>query len=188
MKLTSLNKKIFLFFISFFFSSILFSEDEVDLWKKENLSKKNIPTKIQNSSEKKEKTNININAKPLKENEVNLDDLVVSRNPIYGIYDPSENNLNLEMWLNSEGTTIKDTIDRINKIKLSSFAEELLVNTLFTVSKLPGRNMTDEEFINYKIDWLIKNKKDNMISIFLNKKSRLITSKLSSDLWSCSFR
>tara|TARA_B110000027_G_C16099011_1_gene292180 strand:- start:73 stop:1821 length:1749 start_codon:yes stop_codon:yes gene_type:complete len=180
MKLTSLNKKIFLFFISFFFSSILFSEDEVDLWKKENLSKKNIPTKIQNSSEKKEKTNININAKPLKENEVNLDDLVVSRNPIYGIYDPSENNLNLEMWLNSEGTTIKDTIDRINKIKLSSFAEELLVNTLFTVSKLPGRNMTDEEFINYKIDWLIKNKKDNMISIFLNKnkifpnKSRIV--------------
>jgi hypothetical protein len=40
--------------------------------------------------------------------------------------------------------------------------------------------MTDEEFMNYKIDWLIKNKKDEMISIFLNKnknfpnKARLI--------------
>jgi len=169
MKLTSLNKKIFLFSILFSVSSILFAEDSIDLWKKENLSKKNIPTKTQVISEKKERTNININTKPPKENEVSLNGLIVKRNPIYGIYDPSENNLNLEMWLNSEGTTIKDTIDRINKIKLSSFAEELFANTLFTVSKLPGRNMTDEEFINYKIDWLIKNKKDNMISIFLDK-------------------
>ena len=73
------------------------------------------------------------------------------------------------MWLNSEGTRIKDTIDRINKIQLSSFSEELLVNTLFTVSKLPSQNMTNEEFIDYKINWLIKNEKDEMISIFLNK-------------------
>tara|TARA_B110000261_G_scaffold158638_1_gene195237 strand:- start:495 stop:1823 length:1329 start_codon:yes stop_codon:yes gene_type:complete len=29
--------------------------------------------------------------------------------------------------------------------------------------------MTNEEFINYKINWLIKNKKNEMISIFLNK-------------------
>ena len=73
------------------------------------------------------------------------------------------------MWVNSEGTTIKDTIERINKIKLSLFSEELLINTLFTVSKLPGRNMTDEEFVDYKIDWLIKNKKDELMSVFLNK-------------------
>jgi len=73
------------------------------------------------------------------------------------------------MWANSEGTTIKDTIERINKIKLSLYSEELFVNTLFTVSKLPGRNMTDKEFIDYKIDWLIKNKKDEMMSVFLNK-------------------
>ena len=69
-------------------------------------------------------------------------------------------------------TTIKDTIDRIDKIKLSSFSEELFVNTLFTISKLPGRNMTDKEFINYKIDWLIKNKKDGMISTFINKNKK----------------
>jgi len=29
--------------------------------------------------------------------------------------------------------------------------------------------MTEEEFINYKLDWLIKNQKDELISIFLNK-------------------
>ena len=169
MKLLSLNKKIFLFFISLFLSSTLFSEDSVDLWKKENLNKKNIPIANQNISAKKEKTNIDINAQLPKESEVNLSNVIVNRNPIYGIYDPNENNLTLDMWANSEGTTIKDTIERINKIKLSFFSEELLINTLFTVSKLPGRNMTDEEFINYKIDWLIKNKKDEMMSAFLNK-------------------
>ncbi|MDA7606224.1 hypothetical protein N8726_01330 [Pelagibacteraceae bacterium] len=169
MKLLSLNKKIFLFFISLFLSSTLFSEDSVDLWKKENLNKKNIPIANQSISAKKEKTNIDINAQLPKESEVNLSDIIVNRNPIYGIYDPNENNLTLDMWANSEGTTIKDTIERINKIKLSFFSEELLINTLFTVSKLPGRNMTDEEFINYKIDWLIKNKKDEMMSAFLNK-------------------
>ena len=73
------------------------------------------------------------------------------------------------MWVNSEGTRVKDTIERINKIKLSTFAEEIFLNTLFTISKLPNQNMTDEEFINYKFDWLIRNKKDELIAIFLNK-------------------
>ena len=73
------------------------------------------------------------------------------------------------MWVNSEGTRVKDTLDRINEIKLSSFAEEILVNTLFTIAKLPNQNMTDEDFINYKFDWLIKNKKDDLIATFLNK-------------------
>jgi hypothetical protein len=41
MKSLNLNKKnLFLFFISIFFSSSLLSE-EVDIWKKENLEKKN---------------------------------------------------------------------------------------------------------------------------------------------------
>ena len=172
MKLLSLNKKIFLFFISFLLSSELFSEDSVDIWQKENLKKKNNATIINNTPKKKIKSNIDINRQQPKEIKVDEDYTTASKNSIYGIYDPSENNLTLEMWINSEGTTIKDTIDRIDKIKLSSFSEELFVNTLFTISKLPGRNMTDKEFINYKIDWLIKNKKDGMISTFINKNKK----------------
>ena len=75
------------------------------------------------------------------------------------------------MWVNSEGTRVKDTIERINKIKLSSFSEEIFINTLFTLAYLPGQNMTDEEFMSYKINWLINNKKDQIISDFLNKNS-----------------
>ena len=181
MKSLNLNKKIFLIFI-FFFSSAAISEESVDLWKKKNLNKKNSSTKIEKNilKEIKTKSNININVQLPKEDEVSLNNLSTKIDPVYGIYDPNENNLTLDMWLNSEGTRVKDTIDRINKIKLSSFSEELFVNTLFTISRLPDQNMTDEEFMNYKIDWLIKNKKDEMISIFLNKnknfpnKARLI--------------
>ena len=169
MKLSSLNKNIFLFFFLFTYSSTLFSEEGVDIWKKKNLNKENNPIEIENTILTKKKSNININAQPSKEIQVSSNNLPININPIYGIYDPNKNNLFLDMWLNSEGTRVKDTLDRINKIKLSSFAEELFVNTLYTVSNLPERNMSDEEFINYKIDWLIKNNKDELISMFLNK-------------------
>jgi len=169
MKLLSLNKKIFLFFILLLSSSTLYSENKVDIWNKENLNKKNNSTKVEKTILQKVKPKININAQVLKKIEVSSNNTTLNQNPIYGIYEPSENNLTLDMWLNSEGTIVKDTIDRINKIKLSPFAEEIFVNTLFTISNLPGRNISEKEFINYKVDWLIKNKKDNLISIFLNK-------------------
>ena len=169
MKLLSLNKKISFFFILFFFSTDLFSEDGVDIWNKKNLNKDNSYTKSQNSVLKKKETKINLNTQQPKEIEITLSKTLVNTNSIYGIYEPSENNLTLDMWSNSEGTRVKDTIERIDKIKLSSFSEELFLNTLFTISELPGRNITEEEFINYKIEWLIKRKKDKLISIFLNK-------------------
>jgi len=169
MKSLSLNRKIFLFFVPFLFSSILFSEDSVDIWDKKDLNKLKSSNKLENITLKKTEKNKNINIKLPKETDISLSNLPISSEPIYGLYDPSENNLTLQMWSNSEGTRIKDTIERINKIKLSTFSEDLFVNTLFTVSKLPGRNMSEKEFVNYKINWLINNKKDDLISIFLNK-------------------
>jgi len=168
MKLLSLDKKIFFYFISIFLCSALFAEESVDIWNEENINKKNILIKNQ-AILKKNESKIDINAQPIKEIEFSTNNSTIVNNPIYGIYEPSENNLTLDMWSNSEGTRIKDTIDRISKIKLSSFSEEIFLNTLFKVSKLPGSNMTDEEFINYKIDWLVDKKKDDMISVFLNK-------------------
>ena len=44
MKLLSLNKIIFTFYILFIFSSALHSEEGVDIWMKENLNKKNNST------------------------------------------------------------------------------------------------------------------------------------------------
>ena len=168
MKLLDLNKKIFLFLFLSFYSSTVLSENSVNLWKKENLDRKNNPNKIEKSIQTKIETNIDINTKAPEKFKVSSDSLALKIDPIYGIYDPSENNLTLEMWLHSEGTRVKDTIDRINKIKLSSFSEELFVNTLFTISSLPSQNMTEKEFVNYKID-------KNMFTCVLFSKMQIVT-------------
>jgi len=170
MKLSNLSKKIFLFLAVLLFFTQLLSEESVNIWTKKNLDKKiNSSKKIDISSSKKKNSKININTKAKNKIEINSNNLEINKSLIYGLYDPSENNLTLDMWANSEGTRIKDTIERINKIKLSSFAEEIFLDTLLTISNLPDRNMTNEEFTKYKIDWLIANKKDKLIVLFLNK-------------------
>ena len=168
MKLLNLNKKLFFSLILFFFTPLL-SEDSVNIWKKENLKIDTVKDKSKDIVLKKAESKIKINLEQSKKINIKSNALDNSNNFIYGIFDPEENNLTLDMWVNSEGTRVKDTLDRINEIKLSSFAEEILVNTLFTIAKLPNQNMTDEDFINYKFDWLIKNKKDDLIATFLNK-------------------
>ena len=55
MKLSSLSKKLFSLFISIFFCSTLFSEEGIDIWKKENLNKKKILVKNEDTSLKKKK-------------------------------------------------------------------------------------------------------------------------------------
>ena len=169
MKLLNLNKKFFFSLILFIFITPLLSEDSIDIWKKENLDEKNNAIETKDTRIEKLASKININTKRPESIEINTDILEVNTNLIYGIFDPDKNNLTINMWVNSEGTRIKDTIERINKIKLSSFAEEIFINTLFTISKLPNQNMTDIEFINYKLDWLINNNKDELITTFLNK-------------------
>ena len=169
MKSLNSNKKFFLSLILFIFFTPLFSEDSVDIWGKRNLKKSNNTTKVKDTSLEKSVSKINISAEIPKEIEVNPNISELNKNLAYGIFEPDENNLSLDMWANSEGTRIKDTIERINKIKLSSFAEEIFINTLFTIAKLPNQNMSDIEFMNYKLDWLIKNKKNDLIATFLNK-------------------
>ena len=141
------------------------------------MEKKNLKTNVEtnkssNTNIKKPESKIKINSKLPEEININSGSLNNSNDLIYGIFDPEENNLNIDMWVNSEGTKVKDTIERIDKVKLSSFAEEVLISTLFTIAKLPAQNMTNEEFINYKFNWLIKNKKDDLIASFLNRNNK----------------
>ena len=93
MKLSNLDKKLFLSLILFIFFSPLFSEDSVDIWKKKNLNKNNNTTKVKDVSSEKAVSKININAEPPKESEVNSDVSEINKNLVYGIFDPDENNL-----------------------------------------------------------------------------------------------
>ena len=72
------------------------------------------------------------------------------------------------MWSNTDGKNIKKQLSRINKLELSETAENILLNTLFSYSYAP-KNLSEKDFLEIKINWLIKNKKDNLIEQFLKK-------------------
>ena len=63
------------------------------------------------------------------------------------------------MWSNTDGETIKNTFKRINKIQLSKFSEDIFINTIMTYSYEPKNKLSEDEFLNLKLNWLIKNKK-----------------------------
>ena len=71
MKPLSLDKKLLFSLIFSFFFTTLLSEDSVDIWKKENLNKKNNVNEAKDLSLEKPLSKINIKADSPKEIEVN---------------------------------------------------------------------------------------------------------------------
>ena len=71
------------------------------------------------------------------------------------------------MWLNSDGSNLKNLFKNINKFNLSDDAAEILNILLLTNSYYPNQNITKEEFLKFKSDWLIKNSDLNLIEEYL---------------------
>ena len=63
------------------------------------------------------------------------------------------------MWQSTDGNEIKATIKRIDKLKLSKFSEDLLFKVLFTNSYPPKKNLSSDEFLKIKINWLVKKRR-----------------------------
>ncbi len=165
MKLSDLSK-LFFFLIIFLNFSKLFAENEVDIWKKNSNN---------DTIEEPEKQEKKIPSPLLNKNIISTNKIIQEENPtevsnalLYGIWDPDKYNFELSMWSNTDGKNIQKTISRINKMKLSETAENILLNTLFSYSYAP-QNLTEKEFLDIKINWLIKNKKDDLIEQFLIK-------------------
>ena len=163
MKLSDLNK-IFFILIIFLNYSHLKAEEEVDIWKKDNLKTNqevNEEKKIDSPLINKNliTTNSIIQEQPTSEKNDNL---------LYGIWDPDKYNFELSMWSNTDGANIEKTISRISKLQLSETAENLFLNTLFSYSYTP-ENISEKDFLKIKINWLIENNKDTLIEEFLKK-------------------
>ena len=167
-RLLHLNKLIFLivFFLVLNLKPV-FSEDEtIDIWKSQENENTN---DIQNTNE----TDLIIENTILSENEenvlvqINENQLDDNNKSVIGIFDPEENNFNLDMWVKTDGSEIKSTFSRINKLKLSKPSEDILFKVLFTNAYAPRKNLNAEEFLKIKIDWLIKNKRINDLEILL---------------------
>ncbi len=170
MKLPSLNKLVFSLFFFLTISTALQSEDTVDIWKKKEKDSENLD---RSSETQEERVKSKISLSDLKNNQEQIEvsnELKLRKNEdvIYGIYDPDENDFNLNMWSKSNGSEIKDIIKRINKLELSQFAEEIYISTILSYSYLPN-GISDKEFLDLKINWLIQNKKDKLLEEFLRK-------------------
>ena len=163
-----LNSLIFQLLLTIVFSIQLIAAESIDIWKGSSEIKIESAesNQINPDDEKKSlfeerqivKTNI------FQENNEDLD-----FNKVYGLFDPEENNLSLEIWIESDGKILLEQLKRIETINLSKDSEELLIKILFTNSYLPVKNINSSDFLDYKLEWLIKKNKVDIIEEFLSK-------------------
>ena len=154
-----------------FFFTALQSEEQIDIWK--NKIKKE-STQVQKKIEKKETQKLNIDSI----NSIDLNQKVKienspldnksKENKVFGIYDPAENDFSLNMWVTTTAGEVKASLKRIEKIKLSKTANQILEKILLSFS-YPPKGMSEDEFSDLKINWLIKNKQSKLIESFLKQ-------------------
>ena len=174
MKISKLLNKncLSIFFILFILlnSFVVAEEEPVDIW---NLEKKNEENKseiILQDNDISADSAINIQTNQINEFEIVKGNKLNSNNiNLAGLYDPSKHGLTIDMWINSDGNEIESTLKRINKIKLSNDAKEILDIALLTNSYFPKKNISEDEFLNYKTDYLIQNNNLEMIKLYLLK-------------------
>jgi len=166
-----LNKKhlsIILIFSLYAFSA--HSEDPVDIWnveKKKSLEEKII---VNNLEEEEILQNTIYEMQSQKIGQLNIEEdqtLISKETKIIGLYDPAENGLDINMWSNSDGDKILKLFKAINKINLSNDASEILNTLLLTNSYYPNKNISKEQFIEIKSEWLIKNSNLELIENYL---------------------
>ena len=173
MKISKLLNKliILIFFIaSFFVSSRTFSTEPVDIWE---IEKKDPKENLENTQEDLQESSVSIfDSQENQNNDIQIikdDDLQSKKVFLAGLYDPQENDLSIDMWSNSDGDQIKSLFNKINKIKLSQDAKKILDVALLTNSYFPTKNISSEEFLDFKSQYLIVNNNLDLIRNYIMK-------------------
>ncbi len=168
--LNHLNKIVLnLFFILILnFSISVMANEPVDIWNIEKIQKK-IDTE-ENEDDSRVENKESLLKKQKQKPTILVDNNLLSSNiKLVGLYDPSENGLTINMWENTDGEVIKQKLKEINKLKLSNFSKNLVDIALLTNSYLPKKNISNDEFNNFKIEHLIKRNEVEIIKEFLIK-------------------
>ena len=175
MKILRLLNRYFYFFILYFFLGLtsLAEDQPTDIW---NTQESVSPPSENRSLE------LNKNDLPAKENEMNIYKMQSQRNSssielnmtpktndlkIIGLYDPSDYDLDINMWSNSDGDQLKNIFSKLNKLKLSNDAKEILNISLLINAHSPKKNITNKEFLKFKSNWLIRNSDLDLIENYL---------------------
>ena len=168
MRLKNFNHLISLlvFFLS---TSFLWSEEKIDIWKNNtntNIETSNSSTKEIQESENTKASNVIKSSEKIEIQESNR--IVSEERNVFGVFQPADYNFNLNMWSNTKADDLRSSLKRLNKINLSKSSAEILEIVLLSFS-YPPQGMTEKEFVNFKIDWLIKNDRVELIESFLKQ-------------------
>ena len=165
-----LNKKylsITLFYL--FLALAAHSQEPVDIWNVgEKKTTANIET-VENNQEDVVQNSI-YKMQSEKDNELNIEEdqtLDLNKIKIVGLYDPAENGLDINMWSKSNGDQILNIFKRINKMNLSKDASDILDILLLTNAHYPEINISKDQFLELKSNWLIKNSNLQLIEDYL---------------------
>ena len=167
------NKNLSIIIISLLLSiSSIAEEKPVDIWnldKKEtqNISEENLSVE---KNEETSQSSIYKMQSNKKEESIKLDEELTSKTiKIAGLYDPQDYGLSISMWSNSDGSILKKLFNNIDKYNLSKDASEILNISLLTNAYYPSQNITEEEFLRFKTNWLIKESNLELIEEYLIK-------------------
>ena len=167
MKLKSCNYLLGLLLI--FFYSPLLSEEKIDIWK----NKREVVIDSSNQPDKAIQEKIKLQApttiQALEKIQIQEGDFIQSaKQKVYGIYEPANYDFNLNMWSTTKAEDLRSSLKRLNKIELSRSSNEILEAILFSFS-YPPKGMTEKEFVDLKINWLIQNDRVSLIESFLKQ-------------------
>ncbi len=172
-----LNKKNFSIILTLLFGLVASAEEQpVDIWNVDKSKIENNPSNLNNSnsnnSEKKSSgvTDIYKMQDKNKNESIELEEnFNFKETKIFGLYDPEDYDLDIDMWLNSDGDQLKNIFSKLNKINLSDDATEIMKISLLTNAYSPKQNISENDFLKYKSDWLIKNSDLDLIEQYLIK-------------------
>ena len=169
LKLLSKNYFLVVLF-SLFFGFAANSQEPVDIWEVGKKKPEENITLIENEAAKNIAQNAIYEMQSQKEGELNIEEtqtLISKEKKLVGIYDPAENGLNINMWSNSNGDQILNIFKRIDKLKLSKDATEIMDILLLTNAHYPEINISKEQFLKIKSKWLIKRSDFDLIEKYL---------------------
>ena len=167
MKLKSFKYLISLLII--FLNPPLFGEEKIDIWKnKKEISNETLQIE---KKDKKEKFTLETSETVKKIEKIQIQEnssIQLSQQRVYGIYEPASYDFDLNMWSTTKAEDLRLSLKRLNKVQLSKSSNEILEAILFSFS-YPPEGMTEKEFVDLKINWLVKNERTDLIESFLKQ-------------------
>ena len=169
-----LSKKLLLITIVLFTSIKSYSSDKpVDIWNvNEEKKDQNSETSLKIDENNSSYSEMSIYKKDTKNKTLSIiqdNSLNSKKIKIAGLYDPQDYDLDINMWSNSDGDQLKNLFKRISKLNLSEDASELMNVSILINAHYPKKNITENEFLRLKSDWLIKNSNFDLIEEYLKK-------------------